>query len=125
MKLMTDNYSQWFNYHVKKRTGKRIKAEHGESSPDLSEDVLPSVQKRGGNPDQDLEADRPKKRARTAQPEPITENNEAVSFFLYLTLANLPIYRYLIYHNTLHLTVSQHHHHAPTKAKIKKSLPLR
>jgi hypothetical protein len=31
MKVMTYNYSQWFNYHVKKRTGKRIKAEHGES----------------------------------------------------------------------------------------------
>ncbi|KAG1758013.1 hypothetical protein EDB19DRAFT_1822924 [Suillus lakei] len=47
---------QWFNYHVKKRTGKRIKAEHGESSPDLSEDALPTVQKCG------------------AQPEPITKN---------------------------------------------------
>ncbi|KAG1762074.1 hypothetical protein EDD22DRAFT_1029275 [Suillus occidentalis] len=59
MKIMTDNYSQWFNYHVKKRTGKCIKAEHGESSPDHSEDTLPSVQKR------------------RAQPEPITENDEA------------------------------------------------
>lgn len=81
MKVMTDNYSQWFNYHMKKKTGKCIKAEHGESSPDLSEDALPSVQKHGGNLDQDLEADHPKKRARTAQPEPITENDEAVSFF--------------------------------------------
>ncbi|KAG1750833.1 hypothetical protein EDB19DRAFT_1904224 [Suillus lakei] len=71
---MTENYLQWFNYHVKKRTGKRIKAEHGESSPDLSENALPSVQKRRGNPDQDLEADHPKKRAQTAQPEPITKN---------------------------------------------------
>lgn len=63
MKVMTDNYSQWFNYHMKKKTGKCIKAEHGESSPDLSEDALPSVQKHGGNLDQDLEADHPKKRA--------------------------------------------------------------
>lgn len=63
MKLMTNNYSQWFNYHVKKRTGKCIKAEHGESSPDLSEDALPSVQKCGGISDQDLEAEHPKKRA--------------------------------------------------------------
>ncbi|KAG1831926.1 hypothetical protein DFJ58DRAFT_848124 [Suillus subalutaceus] len=80
MKLMTNNYSQWFNYHVKKRTGKHIKAEHGESSPDLSEDALPSVQKCGGNSDQDLEADHPKKRARTDQPviEPITKNNEVI-----------------------------------------------
>jgi hypothetical protein len=52
IKLMTVNYSQWFNYHMKKRTGKYIKAEHGESSPDLTEDVLPSViQKRGVNSD--------------------------------------------------------------------------
>ncbi|KAG2061615.1 hypothetical protein BDR06DRAFT_966529 [Suillus hirtellus] len=51
MKLMTDNYSQWFNYHMKKRTGKCIKAEHGESIPDLSEDALPSVQKHGAIPD--------------------------------------------------------------------------
>ncbi|KAG2133101.1 hypothetical protein BD769DRAFT_1386262 [Suillus cothurnatus] len=79
MKLMTNNYSQWFNYHVKKRTGKCIKAEHGESIPDLSEDTLPSVQKHRGNSDQDLEAEHPKKRARTDQPviEPITENNKA------------------------------------------------
>ncbi|KAG2090802.1 hypothetical protein BD769DRAFT_1679541 [Suillus cothurnatus] len=68
MKVMTYNYSQWFNYHVKKRTGKRIKAEHGE------------IQKRGGNSDQDLEAEHPKKRARIDQPviQPITENDEAV-----------------------------------------------
>ncbi|KAG2339802.1 hypothetical protein BDR05DRAFT_1003127 [Suillus weaverae] len=75
---MTDNYLQWFNYHLKKRTSKCIKAGHGESSPDLSEDTLPSVQKHRGNPDQDLEADHPKKQARTAQPKPITENNEAI-----------------------------------------------
>ncbi|KAG1907555.1 uncharacterized protein F5891DRAFT_1180564 [Suillus fuscotomentosus] len=78
MKLMTDNYSQWFNYHVKKRTSKRIKAEHGESIPDLSEDALPSVQKCRGNSDQDLEAEHPKKRVRTDLPviEPIIENDE-------------------------------------------------
>lgn len=63
MKLMTNNYLQWFNYHMKKRTGKCIKAEHGESIPDLSEDALPSVQKHGGNSDQDLEAEHPKKQA--------------------------------------------------------------
>jgi hypothetical protein len=52
MKLMTDNYLQWFNYHMKKRTGKHIKAEHRESSPDLMEDALPSViQKQGVNSD--------------------------------------------------------------------------
>ncbi|KAG2748110.1 hypothetical protein P692DRAFT_20819338 [Suillus brevipes Sb2] len=40
---------QWFNYHMKKRTGKHIKAEHRESSPDLMEDALPSVIQKQGN----------------------------------------------------------------------------
>ncbi|KAG1794480.1 uncharacterized protein BJ212DRAFT_1306864 [Suillus subaureus] len=72
MKLMTDNYSQWFNYHVKKKTSKRIKAEHGESLLDLSDNTLPPVaQKHAGDPDKELEAEHMKKQAWIN--EPVTE----------------------------------------------------
>ncbi|KAG2131897.1 hypothetical protein BD769DRAFT_1722069 [Suillus cothurnatus] len=75
MKLMIDNYSQWFNYHVKKKTGKRVKVENEETLPDLSDDILPPVaEKRAGDSDEELEAEHMKKRARIDQPitEPVT-----------------------------------------------------
>lgn len=82
MKLMIDNYSQWFNYHIKKKTGKRVKAEHEESLPDLSDDILPSVaEKRAGDSNEELEAEHTKKRARIDQPITEPATGKAVSFF--------------------------------------------
>lgn len=96
MKLLSENYSQWFNYHIKKKkTGKHIKSESdgtmslGESSSVLSEDTnLPLVrpQKHTCETDEEPEAAHTKKRARIDQlitvTEPATDEAvEAVSFF--------------------------------------------
>ncbi|KAG1901532.1 uncharacterized protein F5891DRAFT_1187393 [Suillus fuscotomentosus] len=47
MKLMIDNYSQWYNYHVKRRGMKRIKSEDiplaGDELCESSVDTLPSI----------------------------------------------------------------------------------
>jgi hypothetical protein len=82
MKLMIDNYSQWFNYHIKKKTGKRVKVENEETLPDLSDDILsPVAGKRTGDSNEALEAEHMKKRAWIDQPitEPVT--GKVVSFF--------------------------------------------
>lgn len=55
MKLMTDNYSQWYNYHVKRRGTKRIKSEDiplaGGELRESSVDTLPSTSTSASDPE--------------------------------------------------------------------------
>jgi hypothetical protein len=52
MKLMIDNYSQWYNYHVKKRGTKRIKSEDtGGELRESSVDTLPSTSTSASDPE--------------------------------------------------------------------------
>jgi hypothetical protein len=55
MKLMTDNYSQWYNYHVKRRGTKHIKSEDiplaGSELRESSVNTLPSTSTSASDPE--------------------------------------------------------------------------